>query len=661
MKIIIGACASSLLFMSAGAQTSVDGRAIADEQRGNNWLSYGRTYAEHFFSPLMGINDRNVNRLGLSWFLDLPGQRTLEATPLAVDGVLYFSGTYGKVFAVDAKSGQKLWEFDAASGIYRPEIFRFSGSLGGHRGVAFWRGKVYVGVIDGRLFAIDAKTGKPVWNVQTFDEPKGRKAISGAPRVFNGNVIIGHNGDPGARGYVTAYDAESGQLRWRFYTVPGDPDRGFENEALAMAAKTWEGQWWKSGGNGSVWDSIVYDSEFNRVYFGTANSISERSSVSTPPKGDNLFVSSIVAVDADSGKYAWHYQENPRGHWDYDSNMPIVLADLHIGGKPRKALLHAPKNGFFYVIDRTTGKVISAEKFARVTWAERIDLKSGRPIEMPDPPETWPSILGAHSWQPMSFNPATRLVYIPTMNIGSTFTRVKSEGIATILAWDPVAQTKRWEVRHEDSLWNGGTMTTAGNLVFQGTGRGQFVAYSATTGDRLWSFDAGLGIIGTPVSYEIDGVQHISVLVGYGGAVGVLGKRFDYGWRYNEQPRRLLTFALDKQLALPVHRAPRYVVRAADDPTFVIDKEKAAKGSELYESAWCSLCHGPKLENNGSFAPDLRESFLAMNWEAFRSVLRDGSLSRAGMPKYDDLSEHQHYAIFMYVRQRAREAAQTPP
>lgn len=645
--------------ISAPAGAIVDGKAESDQQQHANWSSYGRTESETFYSPLADINVGNVNQLGLSWFLELPGQRTLEATPLAVNGVLYFSGTYGKAYAVDARTGRQLWEFDPKSGRYRPDIFRFSGSLGGHRGVAYWRNKIFVGAIDGRLFALDSTTGKVVWQVQTFEDSKGRRAISGAPRIFKGMVIIGHNGDPGARGYVTAYDAETGRQRWRFHCVPGEPNKGSESKAMAMAAKTWQGEWWKHGGNGSVWDSIVYDSEFDRIYIATANSIG----MFVKTAGDNLFVSSIVALDANTGEYLWHYQETPRGDWDYDSNMPMLLADLTIDRRERKVLLHAPKNGFFYVIDRIDGKLISAEKFAKVTWAERVDLQSGRPIEVPNIRDVWPSYLGAHSWQPMSYNPGTGLVYIPTMKMGmrlgtpELLARIEpDDGTGALLAWDPVNQVKRWEVQHKDSLWNGGTMTTAGNLVFQGTGRGQFVAYGAATGEKLWSFDAGLGIIGAPISYDVEGQQYISVLVGYGGVVGLLGKLVDYGWRFNEQPRRLLTFKLGARERLPATNPPRFVVKAVHDPSFVVDIEKAEAGSKLYGTAWCSFCHGPQLENTGSFAPDLRESALAMNWKAFHSVLRDGLLAQRGMPKYDDLSDDEQYSLFMYIRQRAREA-----
>jgi quinohemoprotein ethanol dehydrogenase len=653
-----------LASLAHAGEVVVDGRAIADERQGANWLAHGRTYSENYYSPLASINDHTVKQLGLAWFLDLPGQRVLEATPLAVDGVLYFSGTHGKTFAVDARSGKQLWEFDAESGNYRPSVFRFSGGAGGHRGVAYWRGKVYVGVIDGRLFALNARTGRVEWAVQTFADLNSRMTISGAPRVFNGKVVIGQNGDPGARGYVTAYDAETGQERWRFYTVPGDPAKGFENEAMAMAAKTWSGQWWKSGGNGSVWDSIAYDPAFNRIYLATANWIPQSSADQGAPKSDNLFVSSIIAVDADTGKYVWHYQENPRGDWDYDSNMPMVLADLRVGGTPRKVLLHAPKNGFFYVIDRADGKLISAEKFAKVSWAERIDLRSGRPIEVPDVRDVWPSVLGAHNWQPMSFNPDTGLVYIPTMNLGmhwpisedAIIRAQPNEGVASLLAWDPVAQKKRWEVRYSDSFWNSGTMTTAGNLVFHGTARGQFSAYDASTGAKLWSFDAGLGIVSTPISYAVDDTQYISVLVGYGGAGSML---FDYGWRFNEQPRRLLTFALSKGTSLPPGGPPRYRVNAIDDPALIIDSERAAKGFGLYNSSGCSGCHGGResAETLSSFAPDLRESALAMNWQAFKAVVHGGSRAAAGMPQFEELTDEEMRAIYMCIRQWARDAA----
>ena len=683
-----------LAAVAAPAETVVDGRAIADEQQGANWLTYGRTYAEHHYSPLTGINAGNVRQLGLAWFVDLPGQRSLETPPLAVDGVLYFSGTYGKTFAVEAKTGRELWEFDPDLARNASEKLRIV--MGAHRGVAYWRGKVYVGVVDGRLIALDAKSGKLIWSVQTFDDPKARKAISGAPRVFNGQVIIGHGGaDFGTRGYVTTYDAETGRQLWRFYTVPGDPKKGFEDAAMTMAAKTWAGEWWHWGGGGTVWDNITYDPEFNRIYLAVGNGSPWRADIRSPGGGDNLFLSSIVALDAHTGRYVWHYQVNPRESWDYDSTQQMILADLKIDGRPRKVLMQAPKNGFFYVLDRATGKLISAEKFTKVTWAERIDLATGRPVEMPNlryqngPVLFWPSSAGAHSWQPMSFNPRTGLVYIPTMKLAMRIgpsasdddlkafdndrrryfpaLAVKSElvvqdpddGTAGLLAWDPVAQKKRWEVRYPDSFWNGGTMTTAGNLVFQGIGRGQFIAYDARSGERLWSFDAGLGIIAAPTTYEVDAVQYVCVLVGYGGSAGNGAKLFDYGWRFDEQPRRLLSFALGQHAPLPPGKPRRYTVNAVDDPTFAIDPKPAAAGKRLYNST-CFLCHGGNVEGTGSIAPDLRESLLALHWESFRSVLHDGTLAAQGMPKYDELGDEDMRAIFAYVRQRGREARSAP-
>ena len=679
----------------AMAATLVDGWAVSNETQASNWLSYGRTYSESRFSPLDSINDQNVKDLGLAWFLDLPNERTLEGTPLAVDGVLYFSGTYGKAFAVDARSGRELWEFDPELDSHDPQKLRLN--MGANRGIAYWKGKVYVGTNDGRLLALDAKTGKVLWTVQTVDSAKtSPRFISGAPRAFNGKVVIGSgNAEAGTRGYATAYNADLGRLIWRFYTVPGDLKKGFATAAETMAAKTWSGPS-RNWGGGSVWDSIVYDSEFNRVYLATGNGNPENAAVRSPRGGDNLFLCSIVALDADTGRYVWHYQVNPRESWDYDATAQMVLANLSIGGRVRKVLMQAPKNGFFYVIDRETGKLISAENYAKTTWATQIDLKTGRPVEVPNshyeqgPVTIWPGGFGAHNWQPMSFNPTTGLVYIPTLKQGTaleslvhveqratadsskepkkmslyaaqagvqsaSYTPDPDDGTGALLAWDPAAQKKRWEVRY-DTFWNGGTLSSGGNLVFQGTGHGQFVAYRATTGERLWSFDAGLGIIAAPITYAVDGTQYVSILVGYGGAAGTGSKLFDYGWRFGEQPRRLLTFALNQHTPLSSSKPPRLTLNAVDDPALSIDAKQAESGSKVYVENYCVLCHGVNLESSGSIAPDLRESRLALNWKAFRSVLHEGTLAAAGMPKFDDLSEEDMHEIYMYIRRRARES-----
>ncbi|MFL6603914.1 MAG: PQQ-binding-like beta-propeller repeat protein [Steroidobacteraceae bacterium] len=653
----------------AASVTSVDGRALGDEKQGANWLSVGRTYSENRFSPLAEINDGTVRRLRLAWHLDLPNEGALQGTPLAADGLLYFSGSRSGVYAVDGKTGHRLWEFDPDLS-HHPQDTR-SALYGGNHGLAYWRGKVYVGTVDGRLVALDARTGALVWSVNTFETPTMPKRITGAPRVCSGKVIIGFKGSGGARGYVSEYDAESGKKLWRFYTVPGDPSRGFENPQMAMAAKTWSGQWWKAGGNGSVWDGITCDPDFNRVYIGTADGGNAyEGSQALSPTGDMLFTSSIIALDADTGAYAWHLQINPHDDMEFDAASQMILAELPESGGTRKVLMVAPKNGFFYVVDRQTGKLLSAEKFEKATWAERIDLKTGRPVEAPHlrdgstELEIWPTGVGAHSWQAMSFNPDTGLAYIPTMRMGwrsgphpgsiDRSPQNPDEGTAGLVAWDPVAQRKRWEVRYADSLWNGGTLTTAGNLVFQGTGRGQFVVYNANTGEKLWSFNAGLGVIAAPMTYEAGGVQYVSILVGYGCFF-----QLNYGWHFNEQPRRLLTFALDARDSLPRTPAPRFDVHAVDDSSITIDEKEAASGAKVYQSHLCFECHGSELENFTSMSPDLRESRLALSWDAFHTVVHDGALAPLGMPKFQEIGDEDLRAVYMYIRQQAREATRS--
>lgn len=533
-----------------------------------NWASHGGGADESGYSRLDAINSRNIDRLGLAWSMDLPGEVTLEATPLAVDGVLYFSGSYSGVYAVDGVSGKLLWKYD-------PEIWRVAPAKQGqgmpvHRGVAYDNGRVFIGTLDGRLVALDARTGTPRWTVDTLPANTFH-SITGAPRTFNGKVIIGNGGaDAAQRGFVTAYDQATGKQLWRFYTTPGKPEDNAGDAVMEMAAKTWGGEYWKAGGGGgTVWNGITFDAEMNRIYLGTGNGGPYNPRVRSPGGGDNLFLASIVALDADTGKYAWHYQVNPGESWDYKATANMITATVTIDGRARKVLMQAPTNGFFYVIDRETGKLISAQKTGKVTWAERIDLATGRPVEVPDiryeKGETiiWPSMLGTHNWQDMSYNPLTGLVYIPYMQLGARYsTDVKpgefnfggiklepwkadaGDGTGAVLAWDPVTQRQRWKVPLE-TIWNGGTLTTAGKLVFHGTGDGWFTAYDAADGSRLWRFDAGLGIVGAPISYAANDRQYVSVLVGYGGTTAALSSVLNAGWKYGAQPRRLLTFALD--------------------------------------------------------------------------------------------------------------------
>jgi quinohemoprotein ethanol dehydrogenase len=615
--------------------------------------------------------------LGLAWSLDLPDEHVLEATPLAVDGVLYFTGSYAAVYAVDAVTGKLLWKFDPQVWKQNPAKLRFT--LPVNRGAAYADGRVFAGTMDGRLIALDAKTGKLLWSAQTVS-PDSPQTITGAPRVFKGKVIIGHAGaDYGSRGYVTAYDQKTGQQVWRFYTAPGSPEENKGDPAMERAAATWTGEYWKTGTGGTVWNGITFDPDLNRVYIGTGNSGPYDPAVRSPGGGDNLYLASIVALDADTGKYIWHYQVNPREAWDYKATANMIAATLTIEGKPRKVLMQSPTNGFFYVLDRETGKLISAEKTGKVTWAERIDLTTGRPVEAPNIRyETgelimWPSMMGTHNWQAMSFNPQTGLVYIPYMQLGVhfvkkmvktapgeasigaiSFTAMKTDpedGKGALLAWDPVKQKARWKVQHE-TFWNGGTLTTAGGLVFQGTPDGYLSAFDADTGKRLWRFYAGLGILAAPISYSVNGKQFISVLVGYGAAWGEV---MNVGWKYGAQPRRLLNFALDGKAVLPPSPPPDMKVHPVDDPSLQLDEADVKSGKSLF-LVNCAQCHGADLIGSGAPGPDLRESQIAINLQAMTAVVHDGVLLEKGMPRFEMLSPEQVRQIHAYIRAGSREA-----
>jgi len=647
-----------------------------------DWPGHGGGADESGYSQLAAIKVSNVKRLGLSWFLDLPGEVSLEATPLAIDGVLYFTGSYAAVYAVDGRNGKLLWKHDPETWKHNPAKMNVT-MYPVNRGAAYADGRVFVATLDGRLLALDARTGKLLWSVETL-APNSRYTSTGAPRTFNGKVIIGNGGaDLGARGYVTAYDQVSGRQLWRFYTVPGSPEENKGDPAMERAASTWSGEYWKTGSGGTAWNGITFDPELNRIYVGTGNGGPYDPAVRSPGDGDNLYIASIVALDADSGKYVWHYQANPREGWDYKCTANMISATVSIDGKPRKLLMQAPTNGFFYVLDRESGKLISAEKIGKVNWAERIDLESGRPVEAPNiryetgEVTLWPSSLGAHNWQAMSFSPATGLAYIPYMQVGVQFSKGKpipgaytvaglsmdwvttgdpQDGKGALLAWDPLRQKQRWKVPL-DTLWNGGTLATAGNLVFQGTADGYFSAYDAASGKPLWRFNAGLGIIAAPISYAVDGKQYVSVLVGYGGSAGAVSNLMHVGWKYRAQPRRLLTFRLDGKTLLPPSAPPDMTVKAVDDPAIEISEADVEAGRHLYMR--CVGCHGRNLVSAGAPAPDLRESALALNPDAFLAVLHEGALMQNGMPRYDRLTREQVMQIHAYIRAGAREALGT--
>ncbi|SDS34939.1 quinohemoprotein ethanol dehydrogenase [Halopseudomonas xinjiangensis] len=643
------------------------------EQSDGEWLSYGRTRAEQRFSPLKEINQDSVAKLGLAWSIDLDNNRGLEATPLYHDGVLYTSLSWSRVMAVDADSGKILWSFD-------PEVNKAKGRHACcdavNRGVALWKGKVYVGTLDGRLIALDAKTGEPVWTKQTTDNSKPY-TITAAPRIVKGMVMIGNGGaELGVRGYFSAYDAETGEMRWRFYTVPADPSQPVEHPELTEAAKTWsEDTDWSLGGGGTAWDAMAYDPELDLLYVGTGNGSPWNREIRSPGGGDNLFLSSILAIKPDTGRLAWYYQVNPGDTWDFTATQQITLAELEVDGKPRKVLMQAPKNGFFYVLDRESGALISAEKFGKVTWAERIDMATGRPVEVPgaryekEAVTMWPSPFGAHNWHPMSYSPLTKLVYIPYQEVPGIYSNegksyVPKHGFNTgsgsseitelprdytsgaLIAWDPAKQEAAWRVEYPHH-WNGGTLATAGNLVFQGTAAGKFKAYSADAGKELWSFDAQTGVIAGPMTYRHEGEQYVALMAGWGGSAALFGGDAVVATGVRNVSR-MLVFKLDGKASLPTlgdvpqsQRTPEPVVASEED---------IKAGSDLY-AAYCAVCHGTGVVGGGVL-PDLRHSPDAVR-QAWEAIVLHGAFQSKGMAAFgDSLSEQQARQILTYVRHR---------
>ena len=638
--------------------TAVDDAAIkANAATTKDWLNYGLDYAETRFSKLDQINTDTVKDLGLMWAYDLELIRGVEATPLVVDGIMYVTASWSVVHAIDTRTGKRLW-------VYDPGVNREIGYKGCcdvvNRGVAVYKGKVYVGAYDGRLVAIDAVTGQKAWEADTVIDHAHSYTITGAPRIVKGKVLIGNGGaEYGVRGYVSAYDAESGQLAWRWFVVPGDPAKPYEDESMEAAAKTWDpaGKYWIAGGGGTPWDSMVYDPDLNLVYIGTGNGSPWNRRQRSPSGGDNLYLASIVALNADTGKFVWHYQETPGDNWDYTSTQSLILADLTIDGAPRKVVMHAPKNGFFFLIDRTNGKFISAKNFVDVNWATGYDA-NGRPMEIaearnPDKPfDAVPGPFGAHNWHPMSFNPQTGLVYIPAQNIPLTLMEDKtwtfnankpgqfSSGIGwntamhinaapptskpygKLIAWDPQKQAEAW---HQDMVapWNGGTLTTAGNLVFQGASDGRFVAYNAKTGEKLWELPTGTGIVAGPATYLVDGVQYVSIAVGWGGAFGVSNRISD-----TVGPGMVFTFAAGGKAPLPQF-AQLQLAGLVSGVEY--NKDDVGPGTLLYVS-YCVACHGipggkpGNVVNLGYAAPELIKNL--------DSIVFKGPFTERGMPDF---------------------------
>ena len=655
---------------------------------GNEWLTYGGGPDEKRYSPLDQINAGNVGQLKLAWYANLETARGQEATPLMHDGTLFVTTAWSMVKVYDAATGALKWSYDPQ--VPRNTLIRTCCDAV-NRGVALYGGKAFVGTLDGRLVALDQKSGKVLWSKTVVPDQKSY-TMTGAPRIAKGLVLIGSGGaEYRARGYLAAYDPETGNRKWIFHTVPGNPSEGFEDAAMQKAANTWAGDWWKLGGGGTVWDSITYDPQTGLVYFGTGNAEPWNPKAMNWGDGDSLYTGSIVAVDAATGEYRWHFQETPEDRWDFDSDAQITVADLVIDGMQRHVLLHAPKNGFVYVLDARTGQFISGKGYVPQNWTSGLDAK-GRPSVLADaryektgkPFIGTPGAMGAHSWQPMSFSPKTGLLYIPTNYTAQPYLAAKDwepsaigfqvgldastvampanrdvrtaaakQTTGALVAWDPIKQEKRWSVPYPGP-WNGGTLATAGNLVFQGTAKGEVHAYGADDGRQLWSFPAQTGVIAAPMTYSINGTQYVAVLAGWGGVWDLVAGVLHDKSGPVRNVSRLLVFKLGGTAKLPA--TPTLNETVLDPPAFKGTAEQVARGSQLY-GRYCSVCHGDAAVG-GSLVPDLRRSGAIASADAIKSIVIDGALEHQGMVSFASAIKPQGAEdIRQYIIKRANEDA----
>jgi quinohemoprotein ethanol dehydrogenase len=638
-----------------------------------DWLTLGGNEQMQHYSPLNQINASNAQDLGFAWQYDATTiignvPRGLEATPIVADGIMYTSGAWGAVYAIDGKTGKQLW-------IYKPDVdasyARRACCDAVNRGLAVWEGKVYVGTLDGFLVCLDAATGSVVWSQDTFTDRTKGYTITSPPHIAKNIVMIGNSGaEYGVRGYVTAYDLKTGEEKWRFWIVPGEPKNGYETAEMEMAAKTWDpNSDWQTGGGGTSWGESAYDAEMNLLYIGTGNSTPYPIWYRSPSGGDNLFLSCIIAINPDNGKMVWYYQTTPSEIWDYTATQNIVLADTEINGKARKILMMAPKNGFFYVLDRATGELISAEKYTRVNWASHVDLKTGRPVLTEQgqwykdkPKLVIPYLGGGHVWQPMSYNPNTGLVYIPERSVPQVFkafnpykyrddvdnTAIDYSNMykfkknvpeqitsaedtlrtESLLAWDPVNGKVAW--KFPEGGPDGGTMSTP-ELVFQGTRTGYFNVHDAKTGKKLKSIFTGNGIMAGATTYSIDGEQYVVVMAGYGGAetYGYLpdGVIFQY-----QNKTRILAFKLGGgETPLP----PKQItIKTPAPPDAKIKEDLISRGAAVYES-YCETCHGAFGEKHLSQHPDLSKLTEAKHM-VFQDIVLKGILSQNGMANFSN-------------------------
>jgi quinohemoprotein ethanol dehydrogenase len=623
----------------AKAGNVTEARAVAAAADGSNWLLNGRTFEGQHFSSLQQITDKNAGGLGLAWSLDIDSAMGLVAEPIVVDGVIYVSAPLSKVYAVDAASGKLLWGFDPK--VRLDQAINGSYSARTNAGVAVWSGKVYVGTGDCRLVAIDAASGKQVWEATVCDPHQ--TGITGAPHVAKGKVFMGYNGsDDGVRGSLVAYDAETGKEVWRFWTVPGDPAKGFETKALEMAAKTWKGKdAWKIGG-GDVWNAITYDPATNLVIFGTAGAGVDYGELeSIKVSGDQLFAGCIMAVNADTGEYAWHFQTSAPGL--QTENNHILISDLVLDGEQRHVAMTVPKNGFFYVLDAKTGKLLSAKPLVKVAWATSIDMQTGRAVEVP-PSKGGGRQWTVHNWWPMSLSSLTGLVYVPATDreAGSRAAVESGEWMrgtqGKLIAWDPVRQSARWTVE-EPIATNGGVLSTAGNLVFQGQGTGEFAAYAADTGKKVWSIQTGSAIESVPVTFTVNGEQYVLTPVGWGSGSRLFAPAWTMATPQSKRgPARLLAFRLGATTAFPM--PPDVVPPVPKPPRQSGSKETIQQGKLLYRKFVCDGCHSPDVDGSGAWVlngavPDLRYAPPEVH-QAWYAIVMEGTHWSKGMPGFAD-------------------------
>jgi len=719
---VLGCAALVLLVKLSPAAASAPPGAVdaarlrAADSEPQNWFTGGRDQDGTYYSPLKTLDDGNVKNLGFAWSYDLGSpMRGQEATPIVVDGVMYTSGTWGYVYAVDASSGRELWRYDP-----KADFFAARNPCCDlvNRGVAVWKGKVYVASVDGRLHALDAATGRKIWQVDTISDHKLPYSSTGAPQIAGDVVVIGNSGSDmgrgGVRGYVTAYDLDSGAFKWRFYTVPPAPGQPLENPDLEAATKTWDPhRAAQYQGGGTAWDGFAYDPDLKLVYFGTANTAPYDLRQLGPAKLDSLYTASIIAVHADTGRLAWYYQTTPHDHWDYDSVQKLIFADLDVAGGLHRVVMQASKNGFFYILDRATGKLLAAKNYTYINWASGVDMKTGRPIPTPQsdwyasPKNVYPSWAGAHTWNPMSYSAQTHLVYIPVLDVPSVWVDMLHNGGEVkfldgfftgngifpddtydaadlkrlygplpdlkdikaerkvkpvrelIRAWDPVAQKTVWE--HETSAGmrgvDGGVMSTAGNLVFQGRGSGALWVYAADTGKVLKIIETGSHIMAAPMTYAVNGEQYVAVQVGYGGTSIAEGPipPSSAAVKY-ENTNRIIALKLGGG---PVPNPPARVAKPFAKPPPQTADPASINAGEVKFIEECSRCHALGL----STTPDLRRLDPGLH-AAFKDIVLHGALAPAGMERFDDLlSEkdvdniHAYLIDQSWIAYRAQEAA----